>query len=188
MSQYYYTMASLPMLSYDGSLHIDSELFLDYCSRELDEASMVKLMNCRISIPENEALLEGAAYQFWNWEKSLKNELVKLRARNMNVDEKDYIRVGETLFGTPEIAAASLKIDSPLEAENFLNRARWSALDQLATGHYFDFEALAIYYLQLQLLERKELFDAERGYEKYQEIYENILSNVDEDITVGDSK
>ncbi|MBB6478976.1 DUF2764 family protein [Spirochaeta isovalerica] len=188
MSQYYYTMASLPMLSYDGSLHIDSELFLDYCSRELNEESMEKLMNCKISIPENEALLEGAARDFWAWEKSLKNELVKLRARNMNVDEKDYIREGETLFGTPEIAASAMKIDSPLEAENFLNRARWSALDQLGTGHYFDFEALAVYYLQLQLLERKSLFDAERGYEKYQEIYQNILSNVDEDITVGDSK
>lgn len=176
------------MLSYDGSLHITSELFLDYCSRELSGESMEKLTNCRISIPGDEMMLDGAAADYWFWEKSLKNELVRLRARNMNVDEKDHIREGETLFGVPEIAAAAMKIDSPLEAENFLNRARWQALSDLGTGHYFDFHALTIYFLQLQLLERKQLFNAERGYGKYQEIYENILSNVDVDITVGDSK
>jgi hypothetical protein len=180
LSQYYYTMASLPMLSYDGSLHITHELFLDYCSRELSEDAMKKLLNCNISVPDNEELLEGAAKHFWEWEKSLKNELVKLRAKNMNVDEKEYIHDGETLFGVPDIA--------PLEAENFLNRSRWSALNELGTGHFFDFHALAIYYLQLQLLERKHLFDADKGFENYQQIYKNIISNVSEDITVGDSK
>lgn len=188
MSQYYYTMASLPMLSYDGVLHITSDLFLDYCGRELSEESMEKLENCSIAIPGDEKLLEGAARDYWNWEKSLKNELVKLRSKTMNVDEKDYLHEGDVLFGVPEIAAAAMKIDSPLEAENFLNRARWQALNDLGTGHFFDFQALAVYYLQLQLLERKQLFDAERGFEKYQEIYQNILSNVDVDITVGDSK
>jgi hypothetical protein len=188
LSQYYYTMASLPMLSYDGSLHITHELFLDYCSRELSEDAMKKLLNCNISVPDNEELLEGAAKHFWEWEKSLKNELVKLRAKNMNVDEKEYIHDGETLFGVPEIAQSAMKIDSPLEAENFLNRSRWSALNELGTGHFFDFHALAIYYLQLQLLERKHLFDADKGFENYQQIYKNIISNVSEDITVGDSK
>lgn len=188
MSQYYYTMASLPMLSYDGSLHITSDLFLDYCSRELSEDSMIKLLNCKISIPDDENLLYGAAKHFWEWEKSLKNELVKLRAKNMDVDEKEYIHDGEILFGVPDVAQSAMKIDSPLEAENFLNRARWSALNELGTGHFFDFHALAIYYLQLQLLERKQLFNAEKGFEKYQDIYKNILSNVDQDITVGDSK
>lgn len=188
MSQYYYTMASLPMLSYDGSLHITSELFIKYCSGELTEESMKKLLNCKISIPDDEALLEGAAGNYWEWEKSLKNELVKLRAKNMNVDEKDFLQQGEILFGVPEVAQAAMKIESPLEAENYLNKARWSALNDLGSGHFFDFQALAIYFLQLQLLERKQLFDVEKGYENYQEIYTNILSNVDEDITVGDTK
>ena len=102
------------MLSYDGSLHIDSELFLDYCSRELTEESMENLLNCKISIPDDEDMLEGAPEHYWEWEKSLKNELVKLRAKNMNVDEKDYIRGNDTLFGVPEIAQAAIKIDSPL--------------------------------------------------------------------------
>ena len=149
---------------------------------------MEKLLNCKISVPDDEKLLEGAAKHFWEWEKSLKNELVKLRAKKMNVDEKEFIRPGEILFGVPEIAQSAMKIDSPLEAENFLNRERWAALNELGTGHFFDFHALAIYYLQLQLLERKQLFDVERGFEKYQEIYKNILSNVNKDITVGDSK
>jgi hypothetical protein len=149
---------------------------------------MKKLLNCKISIPDDEELLQGASEHYWEWEKSLKNELVKLRSKSMNVDEKDYIRPGDTLFGVPEIAQSAMKIESPLEAENFLNRARWSALNELGTGHYFDFHALAIYYLQLQLLERKQLFDAEKGFEKYQEIYTNILSNVNEDVTVGDTK
>ncbi|MCP4163417.1 MAG: DUF2764 family protein [Deltaproteobacteria bacterium] len=188
MSLYYYTMSSLPMLSYDGLLHITSELFLDYCSRELTEESMEKLLNCKISIPDNPELLEGAVLHYWEWEKSLRNELVKLRAKNMNVDEKDYLRDGDILFGIPEIAQTAMKIDSPLEAENFLNNARWTTLDELVTGHFFDFHALSIYYLQLQLLERKQLFDSEKGFENYQEIYKNILSNVSDDITVGDSK
>ena len=44
----------------------------------------------------------------------------------------------EVVFGTQRIAQEAIKIDSPLDAENFLNTARLAFLESLTVGHYFD--------------------------------------------------
>ena len=37
-------------------------------------------------------------------------------------------------------------------------------IDELSTGHFFDMEFLRAYRLKLQILERHELFEEERGF------------------------
>ncbi len=176
MKQYYFTAASLPLLSIDSKPGISIESFLSTCQLHVDPADYQILINSSITVPENENSLSGIAQLCWAWEKSLRNELAKLRAEKMNLSYENYIRDGEVVFGTQRIAQEAIKIDSPLDAENFLNTARLAFLESLTVGHYFDLTFLVIYYLKLQILERIENFESERGYTRYQQIYKNILS------------
>jgi len=44
-----------------------------------------------------------------------------------------------------------------------LDEIRWKALDELATGHYFDLEFLVTYTLKLRILERWEKIHSADG-------------------------
>jgi hypothetical protein len=45
---------------------------------------------------------------------------------------------------------------SVLDAEKTLDEARWKALEELATGHYFDLDLLITYAYKLLILQRWE--------------------------------
>ena len=81
-------------------------------------------------------------------------------------------------MGTAEIAREAAAQESPLAAEELLNRARWSFLDDLEVGCFFTIEKLIIYYLRLQILERKSLFNKEAGTERYKSIYQSITKEI----------
>jgi hypothetical protein len=78
------------------------------------------------------------------------------------------------------VAREAYAQDSPLQAEDTLNRARWGYLDELEVGHYFDIEKILVYALRLQVLARKALFDADRGRELFDKVYSEIISSVGE--------
>ncbi len=176
MGQYYFTAATLPLLSSDSKPTITVDSFLSSCELHVTKSDYQILVNSSIKVPENEEALHGVAKTCWEWEKSLRNELVKLRAANMEINADEHIRTGDVAFGTHRIATEAIKIESPLEAENYLNIARLAFLESLCVGHFFDLTFLVIYYLKLQVLDRVSCFDSEVGYKKYQEIYKNILT------------
>ena len=59
---------------------------------------------------------------------------------------------------------------SPLAAEGVLDRARWSWLEELESGHYFDGERLALYLLKLRILERRARFVKDLGSARFEEL------------------
>ena len=69
----------------------------------------------------------------------------------------------------------------PLEKEKRLYEARWRYLEELGTNIFFTLESLIVYYLKLQLLEKLEQFDRERGEEKFSAIYTQIRESADRD-------
>lgn len=176
MRQYYFTAASLPLLSLDAKPSITVDSFLSTCELHLTTSDFSVLANSSIKVPESEDALTGVAKVCWDWEKSLRNELAKLRAAKMSISSDEYLKDGETVFDTHRIASEAFKVDSPLEAEGFLNAARLSFLDSISVGHYFDLNFLVIYYLKLQIFDRVSCFESEAGFKKYQEIYTNILT------------
>lgn len=173
---YYYTSATLPMLFYENSLPLTREDFLDVCQRTMLEGDFQALETCTTSLEGDPEDYEGFSGRFQKWETALRNALVKLRAKEQGLDEREFLREGGEGFGVDEIASAAMKIDSPLEAEHFLNRARWNYVEELKSGHIMDLEFLMGYYLQIQILERKESFKEKEGFENYKELYEDILS------------
>ncbi|MCK5674918.1 MAG: DUF2764 family protein, partial [Spirochaetales bacterium] len=115
-----------------------------------------------------------------SWEGTLRNEIAKLRSVSLGVDSGQFIYDTPSNSEAPGIAKNAYKMDSPLLAEEVMDKARWQFLDELEQGHYFDLEKLIVYSLRLQILERKSMFTTENGNEKFQKIYENIKEAVRE--------
>ena len=175
MSQYYYTVAALPMLFYDtppGAMSTGA--FIDFCSDWLSMEDFSQLKSASLSIDEPMKKGNPVILEWISWECTLRNELVKLRAPKKGEEAFRHMQECDTRLGIEELAREAFVEESPLLAEDILNRGRWRFLEELETGHHFDIERLIVYFLKLQLLERKHQFDKQKGKERYNEIFANI--------------
>lgn len=201
MSQYYYLVASLPLLAYEDREAADPAEFLETLEDHLSEAELDEVRRARIDAPlaeeswSSEAIAAdvlGAAYSVparpilaaWEaFERGVRNALVRLRTATRGGDPAQFIRLdaaGHEDSDAVEIADAAREAfnhDSPLSGEDILNRARWSRLDDLEAGHYFDLDRIIVYYLKLQILARRRLFAHDRGEEAFTRITDTIIND-----------
>lgn len=187
MGQFYYTVASLPMLSYGEQPGLTVADYLADCHKWLKPAEW-DLLSTATLVPDSTIESDSvSADEFRKWEISLRNELVLLRASAMGLEPDIFTKKSERYPDTASLAAHAFKQESPMDAEDALNRGRWQFLENLKVGHFFDLDFLILYSLQLQILERKSCFDEETGFARYQEIYQNILNQLDDD-AVGEQE
>jgi hypothetical protein len=66
-------------------------------------------------------------------------------------------------------------MDSPLEAEIFLDGARWKAIEEFQGLSYFSVNTVYAYLLKLLLMERRSCFRTEEGFTEYKELYASIM-------------
>jgi len=156
---YVYLLSSLPMLHLEASPPFSFETFLKKCDEFIPPKDLKILKSLRQEeLPQQKSQL---LTKLWSFEILLRNELVNLRAARRKVPPEKYLRpdgyAGTSIY---HIAVAAQRNPSPLEAERILDRARWSFLDELSFGHYFDLEALAIYGLKLLILERWRMINS----------------------------
>ncbi len=172
-NQYYYTVSSLPMLFLDSEKFMSQEEFFECCETTISEKDFNTLKSAKILPEENP---DNSVLVKWNnWEKSLRDELVKLRAAKKGVDADKYSSGNAGESGVFELARDAFNASTPLEAETLLNRGRWEYLEMLESGHFFDLGKLIIYYLQLQILERKSQINHEKGQQNFKTLYSTIL-------------
>jgi hypothetical protein len=115
----------------------------------------------------------GFLDQWREYEKALRLNLAKYRAakvrREVPADAPD----------SPADAAAAAKaaaaMDSPLEAEIFLDEARWQAIELFQGLDYFDRNIVYAYLLKLLLLERRSCFRTEEGFAEYKGLYAAVM-------------
>lgn len=176
MSQYYYAVAALPFLLFDQEQSADVEEFLDFCSRQLSEKDYSILSITKIEDFPAPHYSNPLVEEWQNWEKALRNALVFLRAQGLGIEPIDVVP-SEDFIEVQDIAREAFSQDSPLQAELVLLRARWTFLEEKEVGHFFDLEKLLIYYLKLQLLQRKNMFHKEYGKEQFDTLYEKIENN-----------
>jgi hypothetical protein len=106
------------------------------------------------------------------WEQALRLNLARWRAarlkRDISFDAPEY----------PADAVAAAKaaaaIESPLEAELFLDDVRWKAVETFQGYDYFERNTIYAYLLKLLLLERRSCFRAEEGFAEYKGLYAQI--------------
>ncbi len=176
MAQYYYTVASLPLLAFDADQFPATEVFLTLVAEAASKADAAAVASASLAPGENP--LHELIAQWWRFEASLRNELVRLRASALSLDGEPYIAGNAPLYNLADLAREAFSQESPLAAETLLDRGRWAYLDELETGHYFDLEKLIVYYLRLQILERRALFTRERGLKHMQDIYDGFKQPV----------
>lgn len=181
MSQYYYTIASLPFLDFDSDPPLTEDEFLAACKNECNKRDFSLLEKTSL-IPTDSPARQRLVDRFYAWERSLRNELVLLRAKKKGIDPDKYIQEGEVRLEPVQVARGAFMNESPLASEKILNKARWMYLDQLEVGHYFDLERLLVYKLKLKILEQSAKAKKDRGREMYNTImqhFENKLVSLE---------
>ncbi|MBW2028564.1 MAG: DUF2764 family protein [Deltaproteobacteria bacterium] len=179
MGEYYYIVSSLPYLSFQDSPPFSHEEFLEGCDLWLSNQERAQLGLGLLDverIPQdliaNDLLLRWVSY-----ENTLRNELVRHRARNLGIGEEKYMRERPGLeVGAAEEVHKALQLPSLREKEIALLEIRWDFLSDMEPGHYFDLTALIIYGLKLQILERMQSFSEEKGRQLLKIVCERNLN------------
>jgi hypothetical protein len=159
MADFYpYVIASLPMLHSGMKPPFSFERFLEVCCPLIPKKDFSLLR----ALPQPEHYFEKGkrhrSIQKWiEFDGALRNELVRIRATKKHIEPATYLRPGG-YRGSP-LAPAGMAANmntSVLDAEKTLDETRWKALEELATGHYFDLDLLITYAYKLLILQRWE--------------------------------
>ncbi len=180
MSNYYYTVSSLPYLDFGAEPVITMKEFINICNSTLTEVDFRTVESVSLSLLDEMNSSVSLIGRWVSWESSLRNELVKLRSVFLGVEPAEYLKDAEINTEASVIAGSAYKLESALDAEEIINKARWDFLDEIEVNHYFDLEKIIVYSLRLQILERKKMFTIENGDKNFQVIYENIKKAVRE--------
>ena len=207
MGSYYYLAAQLPSLIYGQNPPMTSEAFREMARPQLEEQDAALLDQLDLdpaprafssegihsleeSGPSYSDNADASGSDFidnWReWERTLRLALARQRSQKAK-------REGSAPVEPPqypaEAAASALRamaqIDSPLEAELALDKARWDAIEVMQGADYFDRNTIFAFFLKLKLLERRALFKIEEGFAEYKSLYASILSSVEPGVLPG---
>lgn len=191
MGSYYYLVAQLPALSYAQPAPMTSSRLRELCG-DLMSAQDAALLDLCVLDPG--AVASGSAgssplIDGWlAWERILRQVLARQRGQKLGRDAAQLAEPPADALDAIAVAKAALSMDSPLEAEFFLDRARWDAVEELQPSDYFDRDTVYGYMIKLLLLERKALFRVEEGFAEYKAIYASVMEAASKRIASGEPK
>ena len=171
---YYYLGAQLPYLIYGQSPPMSSSNFKALACEQMSSSDAALLEYCTLD-PDPDSGTSSALINRWKeWERALRLNLARNRAQKLKregtIDAPDL---------PPEAVLAAknaMAMESPLEAELLLDKARWDAIESFQSLDVFSANAMYAYLLKLLLMERKAMFKTEEGFEEYKGLYAAILS------------
>jgi hypothetical protein len=170
---------------FDQENEVDVDGFLRYCERIMDtkdyELVIAAQLNDFPALPKSNDVL--AKWQAW--EKTLRNELVRLRAQELGLDPVEFLAPVDEIPEAKDVAREAFNQESPLQAEITLMRYRWNFLDQMGIGHFFDVEEIIIYCLKVQILARKAQLNPEKGKQDFDQIYKQITTGEEKEQKVS---
>jgi hypothetical protein len=177
VGSYYYLAAQLPYLIYGQPLPMTPAAFKELAQGVMSPEEGAVLDACVLD-PAAAPPVKSEFLDAWReWESALRLNLARLRAAKLKREAPDAPE-----FPATEAAAAkaALAIESPLDAEIFLDRARWNAVESLQGINYFSENTIYAYLLKLLLMERRQAFKTEEGFGEYKTLYASILEQAGE--------
>ena len=175
MKNYFYTEAALPTLRFGEKAPVSEEEFLQFTEATMGARDYQVLLKSRWGLTEPTGL--PLADRILSWEKELRLELAKTRILRHKLDFAPTLPASEGNDSLVEQVRAAMALDSPLDAERFLDRLRWSFLEDVGACHFFDVGSLVVYYLKLQLVLRQEKFREELGRESFEKVYAAVTES-----------
>ena len=148
----------------------DAEL-LEYCTfgakKEAEPPTSSKFLN-----------------QWRKHERALVLNLAKIRASKINGFQEHYDI--EADIDVENQAKTAVGMEDPLEAELFLDKCRWDAIERFIGITYFDVSVVYAYLLKLLLIERRSSFKTEEGFAEYKSLYASIMESAPQVGAAGD--
>ena len=175
MTQYYYLVASLPMLFFDGPPPFSSAAWLEACREQVAADDQAQLERISFAALDRDRDAPAVWRAYASWETALRDELAVQRAQRLGLDPVPFLRPAPFYAGLPALVKEALGAGTPKAVEIALDRKRWSFLEELETGTQFDMGHLVVYRLKLLLLERKNRFRTEPGREAFAQEYTRVL-------------
>lgn len=179
MSSYYYLVAALPMLRYDGAAPMTYEDFLELCRGNVSKRDFRLISSATLSPAGDD---RSSTYPFlkkWNhFRDMVASELSDQRARKLEFCGDRYKNEGDKEYRISETVRAALSAPNPLQGELLLISLYWKFLDDLGGLHAFDVDALLAYAVKLQLLERKGRFSSQEGNTEFRWLFSNLQSKI----------
>ncbi|MDR3303122.1 MAG: DUF2764 domain-containing protein [Treponema sp.] len=186
---YYYLTAQLPYLIYGQQAPMTSVAFKSLCANKLSATDAALLERCSLD-PESAASGDKASYaevsastgsvfldEWRAWERTLRLNLARFRAQKQKRDSGSSVEPPESPADAAAAAKSAMALESPLEAEQFLDEMRWRTIETLQGIDYFDVNTIYAYLLKLLIMERKSAFKVEEGFAEYKGLYDAILAS-----------
>jgi hypothetical protein len=177
LTQYYYLVASLPLLFFAAVPPFNNQAWLDLCREQITEDDYALLsridFNALFPRPGDHAVWQA----YSSWETALRNELARQRAQRLGLNPDPFLRDAPFYSGIATIVKEALNAGTPKAVETALDHKRWLYLEELEIGTQFGLGRLIIYRLKLLLLEREGQFRPEPGLESFTKEYIRVLDN-----------
>jgi hypothetical protein len=122
------------------------------------------------------------------WERAVRLHLARSRAGRLKRDVSSLPEAPADPLDAVALIKAVMAIDSPLEAERYLDLARWTAIERFQGLDYFNRDTIYAYYLKLLILERRSRFRAEEGFMEYKKIYASVMEAAPNSMQAGEPK
>jgi len=175
---YYYFIATLPHLFYGESPPVSSHDFLEQCENFLypQDAALLQYCSFNPKFAVETQTSTGSSFIdfFLHRERSLILTLASLRAAGLKRALQE--EAPHDMPRSESIAKTVFEMDNPLEAEITIDKDRWNFLDEMIGYDLFGVNNVYAYFLKLQLLERRQRFNDQKGLAEYRNIYETILN------------
>ncbi|MDD6214480.1 MAG: DUF2764 family protein [Firmicutes bacterium] len=174
----YYLMSQLPSLDGIGEntpIPITEERFSELCHRFLGKKAQKEIDRLTIVPPRNYEKSNSSLINAWNeGEKKLRIALGKVRADKM----KKTFDIGNVYLPAElmQVARTAVEMESPMDAEKFLNNYRLNFLETLRPMDNFSEDSVFYYGFKLKLISRRRSFDADKGKTAYKNIYNSIMN------------
>ena len=177
MAEYYF-MSQLPSLDGIGDqlpLPITEERFLELCHQFLGKKVQKEIDGLTLVPSKSPEKSTSALVETWNeGERNLRLALAKVRADKM---KKSFEAApGYVSAELMKVARMAVEMESPMEAEVFLNQFRMGFLESLRPMDTFSEDSVFYYGLKLKLMLRMRQFDETLGKAAYKDIYNSIMN------------
>jgi hypothetical protein len=184
MASYYYFVATLPTLMDSAVPPFGHADFMARAAGQLKPKDYQVLECAGLSVPQDgqapeAARRSGLLTRYYQWDASVRNELVRLRSQRLQKPADRHLKPGLPEWEGIKTAQAAFAADDPLQGELLIERDRWAFIEILGANHYFDMEYLVAYALKLQALERRQRFRDALGEEGYRTVYRSVLDTAD---------
>jgi hypothetical protein len=155
MARYYtYLISSLPTLQFGMTPPLAMADFLGMLAGFIPEDELTILHQFAWGETPGDLSKIETIRRYFAFDTALRNHLARLRSNARDVAPEKYVRSREELIDqrVEQYALEAHKSDTPLESEKILDMARFGDLEEMGTGHIFDYDALLIYAMKLKIL------------------------------------